>query len=75
MQGVAEGTKHLGTSAAVKGTVDDLSTSQLGSAQLGRLQLGGTGVLGVQMSDGRMVAFLPAVHRVAAYWKQLITVA
>jgi hypothetical protein len=73
MQGVAEGSKHLGTTAAVAGTVDDLHNAMPGRAMFGHMMLGSAGVLGVQMSDGKVVEFLPAVQRVVAYWEKIVS--
>lgn len=72
MQGVAEGSKHLGTTAAVEGTLDDLHSAMPGGAMFGETMFGSAGVLGVQMSSGDLVEFLPAVQRVVAYWDKVI---
>jgi hypothetical protein len=73
MQGVAEGSKHLGTNAAVTGTVDNLYNAIPGCATFGQMILGSPGVLGVQLDDGSMVEFLPAIRTVIEYWELIIT--
>jgi hypothetical protein len=72
LQGVAEGSKHLGTSAQVKGTVSDLGTSVPGRAVPGQMVLGSVGFPGVTLHDGRTVFFLGIVSNAVTYWERII---
>jgi len=76
MQGVAEGSKHLGTSAPVIGTANRsfAGSSQLGNFVLGDASLGGTGGgrLEVINSDGTTVDFLAALKTVVTFWAAIL---